>query len=165
MSTNAPDLEAQEAALTDLLMSLTNANFTPPEPLVRSTFNMIDAAMTDDETPHALPTVGLMHASEEWGDNPILGGGIAQEGHEEWDMTVLCDAPRRDGGMRGKRGAYTITKQILGGISGQELIPGSGMYIAPTRRRRYTARNEQGELVPLAGYVITIKFAVQNEET
>ena len=164
MTMNAPDLEAQETALVDLLMSLTNANFDPAEPLIRSTFNMIDEAMSDIDTPHGLPTVGLLHRDEMWNDNAILGGGIAQEGHEAWDLTLLCDSPRLDGGMRGKRGAYTISKQIMDGLSGQELIPDSGMYIEPTSRRRYTARNEQGELVPLAGYVISIKFAVQNEE-
>lgn len=164
MSMDAPDLEAQETALAALLMSLTNVNFDPAEPLIRSTFNMIDEAMADDDTPRPLATVGLLHRDETWEDNELLGGGIAQAGHEEWDLTLLCDAPRRDGGVRGKRGAYTISKQIMDGLSGQELIPGSGMYVTPTSRRRYTARNEQGELVPLAGYVISLKFAVQNEE-
>jgi hypothetical protein len=155
----APDLELLESLLTERIMSLTNTAVTPPEPLARSVFNLIDEAISDDPTPRRLPGVGIVHEDEQWQPNELLGGSVFQQGREAWHLLVLCDSPTRDGGIRGKRGAYSVTKQIIEGIDGWQIIDGCPIRIE--HRQRYKALNEQGELVPIAGYIVAISHPVE----
>lgn len=158
----APDLEALEAALTTRLLALVNTAVTPNEPLLRSVFNLIDEANSEDETPHRMPSCGIMHESEPFDANELLGGFITQEGRESWKLVILCDSPKRDGGMRGKRGAYTVSKLVMEGIAVDtgtwQIAPGSPIQV--DRRNRYSARNENGELLPISGYVLDISHPV-----
>lgn len=158
----APDLETLEAALSTQLMTLENAAFDPAEPLVRSTFNLIDEAMRADDSPRRLPGVGIIHQDEVMERNRLLGGYVEQEGRETWHLVVLCDAPAGGGAMRGKRGAYSISKQIVEGLDGWQIA--TGCPVSVDRRRRCDARDENGELIPLAGYVIEISHPVTIEE-
>jgi hypothetical protein len=158
----APDLEALETALGDYLMTLENTAVNPHEPLVRSTFNLLDEAMRTDDTPRRLPGVGIIHQEETMERNRLLGGAVEQEGRESWHLVALCDAPGGGGGVRGKRGAYGVSKQIAEGLDGWEIAPGCPVSV--DRRRRYDARDENGELIPLAGYVIEISHPCIIEE-
>jgi hypothetical protein len=159
--TFAPDLEALESAIATRLMEIDNTSFTPTEPLLRSVFNLIDESLSDDETPRKLPGVGILHESEDWEPDRLLGEAVAQEGRERWQLYVLCDAPNREGGMRGKRGAYNVTKQIIEDMDGWPILAGCPLSI--DRRHRYQARNENGELVPIAGYVLEMSHPVYYE--
>lgn len=155
---SAPDLEAIETALTTRLLAIQNAFVTPTEFAVRSVFNLIDEAMSGDDTPHRLPGVGIIHHDESLDVNMLLGGLVEQEGRETWQLVVLCDSPKRDGGIRGKRGAYAVSKLIVENIDGWQVIDGCPIRV--DRRSRYNARNEQGELLPISGYVIDISHPV-----
>ncbi len=150
----APDLETLEGALTTRLLAIVNTTLTPTEPLLRSAFNLIDEALSNDNTPRRLPGVGIMHEGEPWEENELLGGLVSQQLREQWKLFVLCDSPARDGGIRGKRGAYTVTKLIIEDIDGWQIIDGCPIRI--DARRRFAPRDENGELTPTSGYIIDI---------
>src|SRR5207237_7403841 len=137
---------------------LVNTTVSPDEPLVRSVFNLMDEAMSNDDTPHQLPGVGIIHNEEPWEDDIVLGAGVSKEGLERWTLVFLCDSVKRGGGLRGSRGAYNGSSLLMDGLNGWEILDGCPVEVE--RRRRYDARNENGDLIPIAGYVIEIKHPV-----
>jgi hypothetical protein len=159
----APNLEAQELALTSRLLTIVNPALTPAEPALRSVFNLIDEAMAQDETPRRLPGVGIIHDDEPWEANTLLSGGYSQPGREHWKLVVLCEAAKRDGGIRGPRGAYTISGLVIDAVTGGWEIA-AGCPVRVDRRHRFSPRDSSGELAPIAGYVIEISHPVYHDE-
>jgi hypothetical protein len=159
------DLEAAESTLTARLLALTNTTLTPPEPLLRSCFNLLDEAMSNDDTPRRLPGCGILHDGETYESNELLGGHVAQSGRQRWKLVFVCDAAVRDGGLRGKRGAYTITKLAIEGLvdpdDAWQIAPGIPLQVES--RQRYNARDENGELLPIAGYVVEVSHPIYYE--
>jgi hypothetical protein len=154
----APDLEALETLITDRLMAIMNPLFVPAEPAIREVFNMVDKPGLGDDTPRRLPCVGLLHEDEPWEDDEVLGVSVSKIGREQWYLLLLCDAPTRGGGMRGKRGAYKLSGLIMDDLEGWQIIAGNPVKVE--RRVRFEPRNDNGELSPFSGYVIPISFPV-----
>lgn len=159
------DLDAAESALMARLFTLQNTATTPAEPLLRSVFNIMDEAMSDDETPRRLPGCGILDDDDAYAGNRLMGGHVAQEGRIKWKLLVLCDAPTRGGGMRGPRGAAKVSKQLIEGIvdpdDGWQISNGVPMQLES--RRRYNVRDENGELIPIAGYVVEVSHPTYYE--
>jgi hypothetical protein len=156
-----PDLEALETLLMDRLLAIQNGGLLP-EPAFRSVFNLIDESERADPTPRRLPGAGLLHNEEPWNDDEALGPSVSKTGKESWLIVILCDAPARGGGMRGPRGAYAISKLVIDDIEGWQILDGCPVTV--NRRVRYAPPAEDGELAPIAGYVLEISFPVDQQE-
>jgi hypothetical protein len=161
------DIDAAENTLMARLKALQNTAITPNERLLRSVFNVEEQAMTDDETPLMLPGCGIAEGDggEQYEDNELLGGHVTQSGRMRWVLMILTDAVTRGGGLKGPRGARTVSKQVVEGLvdpdDGWQISPGIPMQC--DRRNRYRARDENGELIPMGGYVVEVSHPVYFE--
>lgn len=151
----SPDLESLEAAISARLLAIENDLVTPAEPLILSTFNLLDEAFSNDNTPHKMPAVGILHVDEAWERNQLLGSGnVSQPGREHWKLIYYRAAPKRGEGFRGVRGLYHGSKAIIEELDGWHITDGCPIQI--DRRQIYRYIEENGEVLPIAGMTIDL---------
>lgn len=148
------DLEEVESLVSDRILAIVNPATT--EPVVRSTFNVVDESMSEDPREHPLPAAGLLFKEERWEDDEVLGGGVSKQGRVHFAILLLTQAPKYGGGMRGPRGAYRGSKLIADDITDWEIYP--GCLVEVHTRTPYVPRNENDEMVPMAGMLIDASF-------
>lgn len=156
----APDIDAMADRLSEYVLSLRNTAVDPDEPLVLEVFDVVDNAMHSDNAPHQSPRLGLLHDGITFPVNTILSGGFSQEGTSLWRMILLCDSPERLQGMRGPRGARTITKQLIDAINGWTIDEEGECPLSVITMMRYMPSEEQ--LRDECGYYLEVSHPVFN---
>lgn len=152
------DLDAASARLETYILSLQNDRVTPPGPLVRSVFDLVDDAMRNDNIAHPLPAVGIIHDDEALTINDVLGEGFSQRGTGTWVFVLMCDSPVRGQGMRGPRGAMTISgilKDALNdfpvdGEADEDNPNGGACRLSVIRRKRFAP--DEADVKAVCGY-------------